>query len=71
MVAIFFSCAIGVAQLESKSLVPVSWLKYFFLFAERKQVKRFAPPPVRLQIEKQLASQEWASNTAKVLITDI
>ena len=29
-------------------------------------MKRFAPPPVRLQIEKQLASQEWASNTEKV-----
>ena len=29
-------------------------------------MKRFAPPPVRLQIEKQLASQECASNTEKV-----
>ena len=37
-----------------------------YLFAERKQVKRFAPPPVKLQVEKQLASQECASNTEKV-----
>ena len=29
-------------------------------------MKRFAPPPVRLQIEKQLASQACASNTEKV-----
>ena len=36
------------------------------LFVERKQVKRFAPPPVRLQIEKQIESQECASNTEKV-----
>ena len=31
MIAIFFSCTIHVAQLESKFLVPVSWLKDFFI----------------------------------------
>ena len=36
------------------------------LFAERKQVKRFAPPPVKLQIEKQLELKDCASNTVKV-----
>ena len=50
----------------NRSFSCLSHVLKIFIFVERKQVKRFAPPPVRLQIEKQLASQACASNTEKV-----